>query len=248
MATSISTPASFSSVRTAFNAEGYGISDSLFAYRQGGGIVPATTPFDGIGAGTVGDPLQLSQFSGFSVPSLVTEVVNITNHSVFAERTGYGSSASSSFVRLALQTGGALALLGSTAYNPSFTGDGSIFIDGQEFFADDLPGSSSGNILPVNEWLQSGTPNLYSARATIVSGNAPNNVRTFRDGTFGSWVAISTAPEWSLTTNTSAGQGLIAITLVFTLDIALTSDLSTILDSSTITLQARSRSSAASSP
>ncbi len=71
MPTSISNPASFSSVRTAFNTEGYGISTSLFAYRQGGGIVPATSEFNAIGAGTGGDPLQLSQFNGFSVPSVI---------------------------------------------------------------------------------------------------------------------------------------------------------------------------------
>jgi hypothetical protein len=70
--TTISTPARFSSVRTAFNAEGYGISTSFFAYRQGGGIVPATSGFNVIGAGTAGDPLRMSQFSGFTVPSLVS--------------------------------------------------------------------------------------------------------------------------------------------------------------------------------
>jgi hypothetical protein len=72
MPTTVSTPASFSSVRTAFNTEGYGISTSFFAYRQGGGIVPATSGFNAIGAGTAGDPLRMSQFSGFTVPSLVT--------------------------------------------------------------------------------------------------------------------------------------------------------------------------------
>ena len=72
MATTISNPASFSSVRTAFNAEGYGISPSFFAYRQGAGIVPAVAYFNAIGAGTGGDPLQLSQFSGFIVPSPAT--------------------------------------------------------------------------------------------------------------------------------------------------------------------------------
>lgn len=71
MATSISNPATFSSVRTAFNTEGYGTSTSFYAYRQGGGIVPATSEFNAIGAGTGGDPLQLSQFNGFSVPSRV---------------------------------------------------------------------------------------------------------------------------------------------------------------------------------
>ena len=84
MPTSISNPASFSSVRTAFNTEGYGISNSLFAYRQGGGIVPATSPFNAIGAGTVGDPLQLSQFSGFSVPSIVVDTVFIEDLDLYA--------------------------------------------------------------------------------------------------------------------------------------------------------------------
>lgn len=85
MATTISNPASFSSVRSAFNAEGYGISSSFFAYRQGGGIVPATSAFNVIGAGTSGDPLQLSQFSGFTVPSPVT--ISITDQII----DGFGS-------------------------------------------------------------------------------------------------------------------------------------------------------------
>jgi hypothetical protein len=72
MPTTIPPQATFSAVRNAFNTEGYGISSSFFAYRQGGGIVPATSAFDTIGAGTGGDPLQLSQFNGFTVPSLVT--------------------------------------------------------------------------------------------------------------------------------------------------------------------------------
>jgi hypothetical protein len=72
MPTTISTNATFSSVRSAFSAEGYGTSTSFFAYRQGGGIVPDTSTFNVIGAGTQGDPLRLHQFSGFVVPSLVT--------------------------------------------------------------------------------------------------------------------------------------------------------------------------------
>lgn len=78
MPTTISNPASFSSVRTAFNTEGYGISTSFFAYRQGGGIVPATSGFNAIGAGTVGDPLQLTQFNGFTVPALALDVQTFT--------------------------------------------------------------------------------------------------------------------------------------------------------------------------
>ena len=59
-------------IRAAFFDEGYGVSSSFKAYAQGAGIVPATAAFDGIGAGTAGDPLRMSQFSGFVVPSLVT--------------------------------------------------------------------------------------------------------------------------------------------------------------------------------
>lgn len=70
MATTISTPATFSSVRNAFNAEGFGLSTSFFAYRQGGGIVPNTSDYNVIGAGTVADPLRLSQFSGLTVTAV----------------------------------------------------------------------------------------------------------------------------------------------------------------------------------
>lgn len=95
MATTIINPAQFNSgggnsIRSAFNTEGYGVSTSFFAYRQGGGIVPATAAFDGIGAGTGGDPLRMSQFSGFVVPSQVFFTTSLTEGS---EGT-YGSSGS----------------------------------------------------------------------------------------------------------------------------------------------------------
>lgn len=110
MATTISNPASFSSVRTAFNAEGYGISSSFFAYRQGGGIVPATSGFNAIGAGSGGDPLQLSQFNGFVVPSqgvtittgstatIVSAGKGTAGHSLFSHGLSPGSSTSGNYV------------------------------------------------------------------------------------------------------------------------------------------------------
>jgi hypothetical protein len=78
MPTTIPPQATFSSVRNAFNTEGYGISTSFFAYRQGGGIVPPTSAFDIIGAGTIGDPLQLTQFNGFTVPALALDTQTFT--------------------------------------------------------------------------------------------------------------------------------------------------------------------------
>jgi hypothetical protein len=77
MPTTIPPQATFSAVRNAFNTEGYGISSSFFAYRRtnGGTIVPDAPAFSGIGAGTVGSPLQLSQFNGFTVPTLTPTVI-----------------------------------------------------------------------------------------------------------------------------------------------------------------------------
>lgn len=83
MAVTILNPARFTNdpagsrrmIRTAFFDEGYGVSGSFKDYRQGGPIVPATSAFDVIGAGTVGDPLRMSQFSGFTVPSQATVAI-----------------------------------------------------------------------------------------------------------------------------------------------------------------------------
>lgn len=72
MPTLVSNPANFGSIRNAFTTEGLGSSTSFFAYRQGGGIVPATSQYNVVGAGTVGDPLRMSQFNGLSVGPSVT--------------------------------------------------------------------------------------------------------------------------------------------------------------------------------
>jgi hypothetical protein len=231
----ISNPASFSSVRTAFNAEGYGISDSFFAYRQGGGIVPATSPFNGIGAGTVGDPLQLSQFNGFSVPSF--EIINISNHNVYTQRIAYGDGQSSALSQLTLSSTGVLSLLGSTAYFPLFQVEGSILINGTEYFDNTIAGSTSGQVAQYSQWLASGTASLYSARATILSGGTPglNRVRT---GTYGSWQALTSTRTFSVECNTNTGSRSNSLAVTFTLDIALTSNLSNILNTCTIYLEA----------
>jgi hypothetical protein len=84
MAVTIVNPARFNDdglgtrrfIRAAFFDEGYGVSTSFKAYAQGAGIVPATAAFDGIGAGTAGDPLKMSQFNGFTVPSLATVAIS----------------------------------------------------------------------------------------------------------------------------------------------------------------------------
>jgi len=107
--TVISNPASFSSVRNAFETRGYGaVNSSLLAYRQGGGIVPSSSTFNSIGAGTGGDPLTLNQFSGFSVPDLLrfTTIYTGTNATKFniASRATSGSGTRPMFAYFALRT------------------------------------------------------------------------------------------------------------------------------------------------
>lgn len=65
MSTTISNPASFSSVRAACTAEGYGSSANFSAYTRGGGIVPNNANTAGIA--TVASSLRLSQFSGVTI-------------------------------------------------------------------------------------------------------------------------------------------------------------------------------------
>lgn len=68
MGTAVSNPASFSSVRSACSAEGYGSNTAFSAYRRGGGIVPSGAS---AGISTTAAGLQLSQFNGVTIPSSV---------------------------------------------------------------------------------------------------------------------------------------------------------------------------------
>ena len=210
MATTISNPASFSSVRTAFNSEGYGISTSFFAYRQGGGIVPATSGFNAIGAGNGGDPLRLTQFNGFVVPS--PQTVNI------ADYTGYASDSNLEYA------------IASSSYQ--------LFGDGTVYWAKQEGGLATDGYLP-GEWLTSGSASGISAKATILSSS--NSSGAAINGTFGSWIDITAVqPQWNVnaTAITNFGPVNESAYVQFTLQLAQTSDLTTILDSATITLQA----------
>lgn len=53
------------SVRKEF--EPLGSSTSLYAYRRGGGIIPDTSYYSGVGLGTTESPLKLTQFAGLTV-------------------------------------------------------------------------------------------------------------------------------------------------------------------------------------
>jgi len=99
MAVTIVNPARFNDdglgtrrfIRAAFFDEGYGVSTSFLAYAQGAGIVPSTADFNAVGAGTAGDPLRMSQFSGFVVPKKPFFTTSLTEGFFSSSATNYKS-------------------------------------------------------------------------------------------------------------------------------------------------------------
>ena len=69
----VTTPPSFSSIRSAFNI--LGSSTSFYAYRNGGGIVPSTSDYNTVGGGTSGNPLKMSQFAGVTAFVINTHTI-----------------------------------------------------------------------------------------------------------------------------------------------------------------------------
>lgn len=89
----VSNPASFSSLRSACSAEGYGSSTNFGAYYRGGSRVPANASA-GISATAAG--LQLSQFNGVTIPvGVVNHTSSVSPSSVSGSRTDTIAPASS---------------------------------------------------------------------------------------------------------------------------------------------------------
>jgi hypothetical protein len=165
----------FSSVRTVFQNLGYGAANnSFFAYRQGGGIVPSSSTFNAIGAGTAGDPLQLSQFNGFSVPDLLrfTTTFTATNP---ADATKFNCSARATSGNLETVGG----YVGLRTNKTSDFGGGSVW-NTSPGTADDgpIPG------FPLSNYAYG--PNSWGSADVVSSGyEARLNVTTFSQGNEG---------------------------------------------------------------
>lgn len=85
---------------------------------------------------------------------------------------------------------------------------------------------SGTSVAISSQWMLSGAVADYECKATLVSGSTPT-------GTFGSWLALSTARTWGI--STSAG----IVDSVITVEIRLASS-GVVLDSATIRLHAES--------
>ena len=217
MPTSISNPATFSSVRTAFNTEGYGTSTSFYAYRQGGGIVPATSPFNAIGAGTSGDPLRLSQFSGFSVPSLYTApTVSLGDHTLAGTSDNFEPLTSTIYFVLN-SSGMSLVSYSSTATSAEVTIDGG---------APSIPGDYN-----IETWLDSGTNSDVAVYVTQTSGST----LVAGSDSLGSYLNLGTTRQWGLqATRSTVGSQSKAATLSVSLVEAINT--ANVLDTATINI------------
>jgi hypothetical protein len=155
-------------IRAAFFDEGYGVSNSFKAYAQGAGIVPATSAFNVIGAGTAGDPLRMSQFSGFTVPSQVN--ITISNDYIAADAV-YESDFDFNTATYGIRSNGTI-----DATYTSTNGGGS-------------DGTTNGT-----NWITpTSSASLYEVRATKVSGDTPN-----AGSALNTWLACTTNRSWAL--------------------------------------------------
>ena len=221
------------------------ISLSEYYRGAGGGYVPSgqTSAYGTIP--TFG-AISVGVFRGTT--KVASNIVNITDHSMYVQRQAFNNGASSALARLRLSPDGVLSLLGSTAWSPAVDALGEITINGNDYFSDTSGGSTSGNIAISGQWLQSGTPSLFSARVTIVSGGTPNGSTRIRSGTFGSWLPITSTLDWLWEAYSNTGSRDNIMNNVVTLDIALTSDTSTIIDSATITVTTRAQTASGPMP
>jgi len=110
MGTAVSNPASFSSIRSACSAEGYGSSTNFTGYNRGGGIVPDHANTAGVSATDAG--LAMSQFSGITIPSAITNHTSSISHaSINAEyldstAPATSGTATTSAVSVSITSGG----------------------------------------------------------------------------------------------------------------------------------------------
>lgn len=180
MAVTILNPARFTNdpagsrrmIRTAFFDEGYGVSGSFKDYRQGGPIVPATSAFNVIGAGTAGDPLRMSQFNGFVVPSQIS--ISISNDYIAADAV-YESDYD----------------FNSASYTLSRAG----FLIGQ--YISTNGGGTNGSTSYYTDWVTPASETnaaLYEVRATKVSGDAFQPTGS----ALGSWLPLTSDRGWEL--------------------------------------------------
>ena len=217
---------------------------SLSEYYRGGTAGVPSGQTSSYGTIPTSGAISIGVFRGTT--KLVSPTLSLSPHSISSSRDANGAAlynSSSAFSRIRVNTNGILYGTGSTSWQASnVNATGSILIDGTEYWNQTQAGSSSGDI-NLGNWITNGTASDYSCRANIVSGDAPNGSTTFRDGTYGSWLALTSIRDFSVSAFSTNDQPSASISLVFTLQIALSSNLTNILASANMTLSAAATSS-----
>lgn len=230
----ISSPPSFSSVRTEFNTAGIGLASNFNSYRRGGSFITSNDIYySGVGLGTSGSPLRLSQFAGLSGSRLAT----LSNHSCYTENQIPNSGANPSAVStLSVNSNGILSLSGATSWSSSWSNSGSILIDGVEYWSNSLAGSQE--TVNVQSWLTGFLPGTFSVRGIIQypASTDPDNNGTFRYGVYSTWEQLTSTRQYTVQASSVQINPVNFINLVLLLQFARTADTSTILGSCTITL------------
>lgn len=91
-------------------------------------------------------------------------------------------------------------------------------------------------------WRTGGSTAPWSFRATQTFASGGTGGTSTADGDFTTgWVAASTLPQWTVSTNTNQFQRFGSVTRIFTLELALTSDTSNVLASASISIQSSSQ-------
>lgn len=209
---------------------------SLSEYYRGGSFVPSGTT-SSYGTIPTSGAISMGVFRG----TVKDPLLALSNHTIYVERTAYGGdiyNQSSALASLTVTTDGQLIGTGSTTYTSSFvTATGSISIDGNEYFSDTLAGSTE--TVTLQNWLSTLDPNIganYSIRMRIVTSGTPDGVFKTREGTYNTWLPMTSERQFTVASYSSASSRTNAIAVVCALEIALTSNTSNILKSCSITL------------
>ena len=170
----------------------------------------------------------VSFFSGVGTPSL-------SNHTISSSAYGYNNLACSALSQLKIANDKLLSALANA------NGDNNtMIIDGIDY---DNPSGTSGWIA-VQNWLSAGGDvSLWSCQAVPISGTPDAG-----SSATNTWLSMSTDRSWSATAASNSSTRLSSKTFNFTLQLALSSDTSTVLASATMQLSATSQTDASEEP
>jgi len=164
-----------------------------------------------------------------------TGTSSLSNHTISSSAIAYADTACSALSALEIRNDRALyALANANGYQNTMVIDGTDYAN---------PSGTSGWIA-VQNWLSSGGDvSLWSCRAVPISGTPDGG-----SSATNTWLSMSTGRSWSVTAASTSSVRNQSRSFNFTLQLALSSDTSTVLASATMQLSASSQTQAGDIP